>query len=140
MSAPGQPTAHVIFDRPLARARLERALRTFSHENGADFLLQRAAAELADRLGLVKREFGVAVDLGTPGPHAAQRLARDKRIGFVLRAAPTALGFGEGSYARIVADEERSPLADAGCDLIVSLLALTASTTSRELSFRSAAP
>lgn len=124
MSAPGQPVAHAIFDRPLARARLERALRTFSQENGADFLLQRAAGELADRLALVKREFGVAVDLATPGPHAARLLAGDSRIGFVLRAAPTAGALGEGAYARIVADEERSPLADEGCDLIVSLLAL----------------
>ncbi|WP_246731834.1 methyltransferase domain-containing protein [Methylocapsa sp. S129] len=124
MSAPGQPIAHEIFDRSLARARLERALRAFTQESGADFLLQRATGELADRLSLVKRTFGVAVDLGTPGPHAAMALAGDTRIGFVLRAAPTAEGIGEGTYARIVADEERSPLADASCDLIVSILAL----------------
>lgn len=124
MSAPGQPIAHEIFDRPLARARLERALRAFAEESGADFLLQRAAGELADRLSLIKREFAVAIDLGTPGPHAARVLVGDSRIGFVLRAAPTDLGVGEGAYARIVADEERLPLADASCDLIVSILAL----------------
>ena len=122
MSAPG--SSNEIFDRRLARARLERALRTFSADGGADFLLQRAAGELADRLLLVKREFGVAIDIGTPGPHAAGVLARDARIGFVVRAAPTPAGIGEGAYARAVADEERSPLADASCDLIVSLLAL----------------
>ena len=60
-----------------------------SEERGADFLLRRAAAELADRLSLVKRDFAVAVDLGTPGPHAAEMLAGDRRIGFVVRAAPT---------------------------------------------------
>jgi SAM-dependent methyltransferase len=116
-------STHQIFDRPLARARLERALKVFSGERGADFLLRRAAGELADRLSLVKREFGVAVDLGTPGPHAARALAGGG-MGFVLRAAPTAHGAGKEAYACAVADEERSPLADASCDLIVSLLAL----------------
>jgi SAM-dependent methyltransferase len=124
VSAPGPPIAHEIFDRPLARRRLERAQRAFAEEGGADFLLRRAAGELADRLSLVKRQFGVAVDLATPGPHAARALAGDSRIGFVLRAAPTAYGVGEGSYARVVVDEERSPLGDGRCDLVVSILAL----------------
>jgi SAM-dependent methyltransferase len=124
VSATGPSGAHAIFDRSLARARLERASRTFDPERGADFLLRRAAGELADRLLLVKRQFAVAVDLATPGPHAALGLAGDPRIGFVLRAAPTASRAGEGDYPLIVADEERSPLADASCDLIVSMLAL----------------
>ena len=122
MSAPG--SINEIFDRPLARARLERALQAFSEESGADFLLRRAAGELADRLLLVKREFGVAVDIGTPGPHGACALAADGRIGFIVRAAPTTAAVGEGAYAGAVVDEERSPLADASCDLVVSLLSL----------------
>jgi SAM-dependent methyltransferase len=124
VSADGQPIAHEIFDRSLARARLERALRTFDTERGADFLLRRAAAELADRLTLVKREFAIAVDLGTPGPHAARAMAGDSRIGFIVRAAPTESGVGEGAYPRIVADDERSPLGDASCDLVISILSL----------------
>jgi SAM-dependent methyltransferase len=124
VSAPGHSLAHEIFDRALARARLERASRTFAPESGADFLLRRAAGELADRLLLIKRDFAVAVDLGTPGPQACRALAGDGRIGFTLRAAPTASGTGEGVCPRIVADGERSPLADASCDLIVSILAL----------------
>jgi SAM-dependent methyltransferase len=116
--------AHALFDRPLARARLTRALRSATLESGADFLLRRAVGELIDRLALVKREFPVAVDLATPGPHAAAALAEERQIGFVLRAAPTTSKLGEGAYPRIVADEERAPLADASCDLIASLLAL----------------
>jgi SAM-dependent methyltransferase len=116
--------AHALFDRSLARTRLTRALRGATLESGADFLLRRAAAELADRLSLVKREFPVAIDLATAGPHAAAALAADSRIGFVLRAAPTAAALGEGAYPRIVADEERAPFAEASCDLVVSLLAL----------------
>src|SRR5579863_4486633 len=115
---------HKMFDRALARRRLVRAQANFLEESGADFLLRRAADDLAERLSLVKRRFGVAVDLATPGPHAALALAGDARISFLLRAAPTAGGRGEGPHARIVADEERSPLADQSCDLIVSLLAL----------------
>jgi SAM-dependent methyltransferase len=124
VSPTGPATVREIFDRSLARARLERALSTFDPERGADFLLRRAAGELADRLLVVRRDFGVAVDLGTPGPHAAKALAADARIGLALRAAPTASGAGEGTYPRIVADEERSPLAEASCDLVVSVLAL----------------
>jgi SAM-dependent methyltransferase len=124
VSANGQPIVHETFDRSLARARLERALRTFDAERGADFLLRRAAAELADRLTLVKREFAIAVDLGTPGPHAARAMAGDSRIGFIVRAAPTEFGVGEGIYPRIVVDDERLPLADASCDLVISILAL----------------
>jgi SAM-dependent methyltransferase len=124
VSAPSHPGAHALFDRSLARVRLERALRTSLPGSGADFLLRRAADELVDRLALVKREFPLAVDLTTPGPHAAAALAADSRIGFVVRAAPAASTLGEGAYSRIVGDEERSPLADASCDLIVSLLAL----------------
>src|ERR1700690_1814718 len=107
MSPPERPAAPRLFDRALVRRRLERAQRASAGE--ADFLLRRAAAELADRLLLVKREFGVAVDLGTPGPHAARVLAADGRIDFALRCAPAPGGAGEGAYARIVADEECSP-------------------------------
>jgi len=117
------PAVHALFDRPLARRRLERALRAPAKTSGADFLLTRAAGEFADRLGLVKRGFGVAVDVGTAGPHAARALTADGRIGFALRLAPTAAA-GTGRLACAVADEERLPLADASCDLIVSLLAL----------------
>jgi SAM-dependent methyltransferase len=124
VSSPGPPTAQPLFDRSLARERLSRALRVNERVGGADFLLRRAAAELADRLLLVKRNFRVAVDLGSPGPHAAWGLVNDGRIDFVLRAAPTGLAVGEGTYARAVIDEERSALGDASCDLVVSLLAL----------------
>lgn len=96
----------------------------YDPDSGADFLLRRAAGELGDRLSLVKRTFSVAVDLGTPGPDALRTLTSDGRIGFVLRTAPTGSDVGEPSGPRIVADCERSPLADASCDLVVSILAL----------------
>jgi SAM-dependent methyltransferase len=124
VTTPGQLIAQQLFDRALVQARLERVLCAHADPRRADFLLRRAAAELAERLLVVKRTFGIAVDLGTPGPHIALTLTNDSRIGFVLRAGPTAFSMGEGNYARIVADEERSPLADASCDLVVSILSL----------------
>ncbi|MGA2492858.1 MAG: SAM-dependent methyltransferase, partial [Roseiarcus sp.] len=60
-----------IFDRALLAARLDRAWRGGGDRPGADFLLRRAADELAERLVLVRRAFAVAVDAGAPGPHAA---------------------------------------------------------------------
>jgi SAM-dependent methyltransferase len=88
----------------------------------ADFLLRRAAGELGERLLLVNRQFAVAVDLATPGAHAAQTLARDPRIGFLARAAAVPSAFGR--CAAFVGDCERLALAPQSCDLIVSLLAM----------------
>jgi SAM-dependent methyltransferase len=124
MSA-SQLTAPQIFDGSLARARLERAGRIGA--DGADFLLRRAAGDLGERLALVRREFAIAVDLATPGPHGAEALARDGRAGFVAQAAPSAAALGSlgvGSRARFVGDPERLPLRPESCDLVVSLLAL----------------
>jgi SAM-dependent methyltransferase len=91
---------------------------------GADFLLARAAEELADRLTLVKREFAFAVDVRSPGPHAAAILARRPGGGATARLAPTHASAGVGDFALAVGDLERLPLAERSVDLIVSLLAL----------------
>jgi SAM-dependent methyltransferase len=115
-------SAPQIFDVSLARARLARAER--AAVEGADFLLRRAAGDLEERLSLVNRTFAVAIDLGTPGPHGAQALARDSRIAFVARAAPILPSSGASPAVAFVCDCERLPLAPQSCDLIVSLLAL----------------
>ena len=59
--------APLLFDRDLLRRRLERAAKA-----PADFLLTRAAEDLAERLGAVLRPFETALDLGTPGPQAVR--------------------------------------------------------------------
>ena len=103
-----------------ARPRLARRRR----RRGADFLLRRAADELAERLALVKRAFAVAVDAGAPGPHAAAALAARAGGGSTLRLAPTAASAGSGDFSVLVGDLERLPLAAESADLVVSLLAL----------------
>ena len=112
-----------IFDRALIGVRLDRAWREAAGRD-ADFLLRRAADELAERLILVKRDFAFAVDIGSPGPHAAEILAARPGRGATLRLAPTAGSAGSGDFSVLVGDIERLPLAAESADLVVSLLAL----------------
>ncbi len=58
---PAQTDENAIFDRDLLLAFRRRALARA--EPGADFLLQRIADDLADRLDAVERRFPVAVDV-----------------------------------------------------------------------------
>ncbi len=108
-----------LFDRPLQRRRLTRALG----EGYCDFLLARAVEDLVDRLSAVKRHFGAALDLGTPTSAAAQALAATGAVDSIVRAAP-AWDNGADGVGDLVADEELPPLAPASFDLIVSALAL----------------
>ncbi len=113
-----------IFDRALVHRRLDRAWARAGDGGGADFLLRRATEELIDRLSVVKRRFALAVDFGTPGPHAAAALASSGRVDRVVRIAPTLASLGAGDFSGAVGDIERLGLADGRFDLAVSLLAL----------------
>jgi len=119
------------------------------------FLLDQVADELANRLRLVLRRFGVAVDLGTPTDAVRTALLRDGAIGTMialdpmigpLPPAPRLPGrVGEGEEGskgsvrergsedpaatvglHVVADEEALPFADGTLDLVVSGLSLQA--------------
>ena len=81
--------------------------------------MQRAAEDLAERLGAVTRTFPIALDLGTPNGAAFRALCNDSRIGSVWRAAALV-----DSATAVVVDEEALPFADGQLGLIVSLLAL----------------
>jgi SAM-dependent methyltransferase len=104
----------VVFDRPLVRRRLERALR----DGYADFLLARVVEDLEERLATVLRPFPLALDVGTPTPAAADILRRSGRADAVLRVSPVAEPGG------VLGDEERLPFAGQKFDLAVSCLAL----------------
>ena len=111
-----------IFDHALVRRRLDRAWAR--GVEGGDFLLVRSAEELVDRLSLVKRRFGDAADLGTPGPHAAAALTASGQTDHVVRIAPTAQSLGAGAFEGRVGDMENLGLPEGAFDLAVSLLAL----------------
>jgi SAM-dependent methyltransferase len=103
--APNPNAAPILFDRPLLRARQQRASRA----GPATFLLDRIAEDAAERLQAVLREFNNAADIGTPGDQLRNALAG--RL---------------GQLARIdLPDSESEPLAlqPEQLDLAVSALA-----------------
>ena len=108
----------VIFDRQLLRQRRRRALRG----EPVTFLLRHVAAELAERLAVVKRSFGTAADIGTPGTDL-RRLLREQQLAGSIVGVDT-LASSDTGPAFIAADEEALPFADGSLDLAVSALAL----------------
>lgn len=110
-----------IFDRQLLCARRARARS--SAIGPATFLLDRVAAELAERLGAVLRTFDVAVDLGTPTDAIARALAGTGKIATLIAATPDAAA-RDAALPRVAADEEVLPFADGSLDLVVSALSL----------------
>ena len=101
----------LVFDRALLRRRQARA-RALGPET---FLIERVAADLAERLGAVLRQFDVAVDLGTPADAVRDALAGFASIGRLI---------GAGADGDIAADEEALPFREGSLDLVVSALAL----------------
>jgi SAM-dependent methyltransferase len=110
--------APLIFDRPLVRYRLQRALAG----GYADFLVRRAADDLDERLSAVTRRFPFALDIGTPIAAAAERLAAGGRADSVVRLAPVPQT--EAWNLSAVGDAEALPFPPERFDLVVSLLAL----------------
>jgi SAM-dependent methyltransferase len=104
----------LIFDRPLLRRRLQRALAL----GPSTFLLDRVAEDMGDRLGAVLRQFERALDLGTPGDVVRGALLASGKVATVV-----ATGAWDSSGA-IVADAEALPFRDEAFDLVVSGLAL----------------
>jgi SAM-dependent methyltransferase len=111
-----------VHDKALLRRRLGRALARAGP--GADFLLERAVSDLAERLQAVERRFGVGVALlGATGRLAEALLASGKvEAAFRLERVPGALG--DARFAGAVADEEALPLKAESVGLVASALAL----------------
>jgi SAM-dependent methyltransferase len=82
-----------------------------------DVVLPRLAADLAERLQLVLRDFPLAVDLGSPGPEVVAALAAAPRIGRVIRA-------GRQGGAEVACRPDALPFAAERLDLVVSAGAL----------------
>jgi SAM-dependent methyltransferase len=110
----------LIFDRELLRRRRRRA----ASMEPAAFLLDRVAADLAERLAAVLRRFDLALDLGTPGESVRQAL---RELGSVDRIVATDTILPAGGAPElpfVLADEEALPFGRATFDLVVSALAL----------------
>jgi SAM-dependent methyltransferase len=108
----------ILFDRRLLRARRRRAERL----GASDFLIERVAEDIAERLSAVLRQFTLAVDLGTAGDHVRRALAATGKVGAVIAAGPCPPS--AANALAVVADEEALPFRDESLDLVVSALSL----------------
>jgi len=109
----------VLFDRNLLRARRRRAQTL----GASEFLIERAAADIAERLAAVLRTFGLAVDLGTPGDAVRRALKATGKVGTIVSANPCARAMPDAALA-VAADEEVLPFRDGSVDLVTSVLSL----------------
>jgi NADH dehydrogenase [ubiquinone] 1 alpha subcomplex assembly factor 5 len=115
---PGADTAP-LFDRRAWRLHRERAARS-----GVSFLHDEIVQRLFDRLGLVNREFGCALDLGARDGQLASRLAAEGGVRWVVPAEPATGFFPRPAGGQVGADPELIPFRDASFDLIASSLVL----------------
>jgi NADH dehydrogenase [ubiquinone] 1 alpha subcomplex assembly factor 5 len=104
------PPPVLPFDRALRRRRHAQSLAGFAD---ADFLHDRMAGDIRDRVAMVARDFAAVLDLGGPRP------LWPGAIRAVLSPGPH-----EPHGRTVVADEDLLPFADASFDLVVSAGAL----------------
>lgn len=114
------PPPH-IFDRALLTARRRRALAGMA---AADFLLRYAAAEIGERLNLIKRSFPRALDLAGHTGLIAETLSAHAEIGDVIRAETIPALVANWPDAKLVCDPEALPFGPETLDLVVSTLSL----------------
>lgn len=110
------PSPPRLIDRA---AQLRARARALASGGGPDFLSERVAEDLADRLAATLRPFPRSLDLLTPGTALATRLAARPGATSTVRAAPT-----EGDGGDLVCGFEALPFGAGAFDLVVSGLAL----------------
>lgn len=114
-----------IFDTELWLARKRRTLA--APVSGADFLVKRAAEDLADRLAAVQRKFDKGAALFCQTSAGARVLAESGKVADVMRVeADPAFLSGESDQTEVVATPETVPFEPASLDLAVSLLSMQA--------------
>ena len=115
------PDPLLVFDRTLLRRRRERAATDW--DNRA-FLKREIARRLVDRLDDVRRNFPLALDLGSHGDEVAAALGDRKTVGRLVRA-DLGQGFARRAHGpAVVADEELLPFAPDSFDLVLSAMDL----------------
>lgn len=117
-----------VFDTDLVTLRKKRALRSGSTD--ADFLMRRAADDLALRLSAVGRRFGRAAVLFSQTAAATEAVLQSGKADEVVRVEQDAAfladgqGGAQGGMQEIVAAAETVPFEPASLDLAVSLFSL----------------
>jgi len=112
---------HQLFDRGLLRRRRSR----FAHELPQhEFLLSHVAAEIADRIGAVLREFPCALDLGAYHGMLGRAVAALPSVGEMIYAESAPALAALCPRPSVVCDEDLLPFRDESFNLVVSGLAL----------------
>lgn len=104
-----------LFDRRLVRQRRNRAARL---DPPLDYLARHVSGLLAERIGDVRRRFGLAVAIGcAPEPLEP---ARRRQIDHLIHLDPSEAAIRGRGAGGVVADEEVLPLADERFDLVIA--------------------
>jgi len=111
-----------LFDRRAWRLHRERAMQSPGGATG--FLHEEVADRLFDRLQLVNRRFGSALDLGARDGKLAARLAMQSDIDWIVCADPAIRLSSRSLATQVGADPELVPFRDGSFDLVASCLAL----------------
>lgn len=77
-SAPASPASPLLFNRALHRLRLRRAAAGLGAH---DFLLARVAADMAERLAFIQRQFPVVAEIGGRTAHLTDALSTTPSLG-----------------------------------------------------------
>jgi len=110
-----------IFDRALLAQRRRRAAPdATAHE----FLLERVADDLAERLAIVRRQFPLAANIGAYHGVVSRRIRGIAGVERIVDVDATESLLRYAPDMRLLADEEALPFADASLDLAVSALSL----------------
>ena len=110
-----------LFDRRLLRRRRERFAGEIA---GHDFLLIHVAAEIAERIEAVMRDFPLALDLGAYRGALGMRVAALPRVGLMLYAESATKLAALCPRPALVCDEDMLPFREQSLNLVVSGLAL----------------
>jgi len=126
MSQTAAPHATTPFDRKLVSRHRTRAAAGFGN---CDFLVRRAAEEIAGRLESTNRKFPTALDLGCHHGIVAREILGPANIPIILSADLSPAMIAEASRAKtpgfqVVADEEFLPIRPQSLGLVTSALSL----------------
>jgi SAM-dependent methyltransferase len=110
-----------LFDRSLLRRRRSRfADELAQHE----FLLDRVATEIAERIEAILREFPLALDLGAFNGVLGRKVGALPSVGAMIYAESAPALAALCPRPAVVCDEDLLPFRDASLSLVVSGLAL----------------
>src|SRR6478672_7683592 len=110
-----------LFDRSLLRRRRAR----FAGETGEhEFLLSHVAAEIAERIGAILRDFPLALDLGAYHGLLGRAVAALPSVGEMIYAESVPGLAARCPRPAVACDEEMLPFKEMSLSLVVSGLAL----------------